>query len=113
MQLKYTIGTPSGPKVVGILRSYCSPLATACSSHVVHVHVHTYIDDDGLKLDLYLPAATWYDWYTHKTMTYSGRIHITVDTPLDTIPVRYHTISLAFNAGLIIARDPNTLLWII
>ena len=46
-----------------------------------------YLGDDGKKLDVYLPPAKWYDWYTHKAVTDTGGKNITVDTPMDHLPV--------------------------
>ena len=45
------------------------------------------LGEDGKKLDVYLPAATWYDWYTQNSVTDTGMTTITVDTPLDMMPV--------------------------
>ena len=43
--------------------------------------------DDGKKLDVYLPPAKWYDWYTYQAVTDKGGMNISVDTPVDYLPV--------------------------
>ena len=36
---------------------------------------------------MYLPPAKWYDWYTHQAVTDKGGMNISVDTPMDHLPV--------------------------
>ncbi len=42
-----------------------------------------YIGNDGKQLKVHLPAATWYNWYTQNTVTYSRSTTITMGNPLD------------------------------
>jgi hypothetical protein len=35
----------------------------------------------------YFPPAKWYDWYTRQAITKGGGQNISIDTPLDHIPV--------------------------
>ncbi len=34
-----------------------------------------------------MPPAKWYDWYTYQAVTDKGGVSISVDTPIDYVPV--------------------------
>lgn len=36
---------------------------------------------------MYFPLAKWYDWYTFKAVTDKGGVNISIDTPLDHLPL--------------------------
>ena len=40
-------------------------------------------------MDVYLPADTWYDWYTHQRLSNGSesKVLTKVQTPLDHVPV--------------------------
>jgi len=44
---------------------------------------------EGKEMDVYLPADTWYDWYTHQRLTNGSesKVLTNVQTPLDHVPV--------------------------
>ena len=43
--------------------------------------------DPGKQLSVYFPPAKWYDWYNFEVTSASGGEAITINTPLDHIPV--------------------------
>ena len=49
--------------------------------------MYMHAGDEGKQLQLYLPSTTWYDWYTQNSVTDTGGVTITVDTPRDMLPV--------------------------
>ena len=57
----------------------------AVNHHYYDVLLNT--GDEGKSLDVYFPAAVWYDWYTLDVVTNQGQLTLTIDTPLDHIPV--------------------------
>ena len=46
-----------------------------------------YTGDAGKQVSAYFPPAKWYDWFSHQVTSASGGKTITIDTPLDHIPV--------------------------
>ena len=47
-----------------------------------------YVGDSGKVLDVYLPPARWYDWYTYTIVSETGGVTISEETPMDHLPVR-------------------------
>lgn len=43
--------------------------------------------EGGKMLDVYLPPAKWYDWYTFQAVTDKGGVTLSIATPLDHLPV--------------------------
>lgn len=42
---------------------------------------------EGKTLHVYFPPAKWYDWYTYKMVTDKGGLNMTIDTPVNHLPV--------------------------
>ena len=43
--------------------------------------------DAGKQVSAYFPPAKWYDWFTYGVTSANGGEAITINTPLDHIPV--------------------------
>ena len=43
--------------------------------------------DAGNQVSAYFPPSKWYDWFTYEVTSTNGGEAITINTPLDHIPV--------------------------
>jgi len=62
------------------------------------------VGEVGKTLDIYLPPAKWYDWYTLQTVTEKGGITVTVDTPIDHLPVSIRFCVSWYTCSLLISN---------